>query len=475
MKKQADIGMIGLAVMGQNLVLNMADHGYTVAVYNRTVEITDEFLDHEASGKPILGARSVQELVSQVQKPRKIMLMVKAGAPVDAVIEQLLPFLDNGDIIIDGGNSFFKDTIRRQKYLEGKGLRFIGTGVSGGEEGARHGPSIMPGGSASAWPEIKKIFQDISAKVGPNNDVPCCDWIGQDGAGHFVKMVHNGIEYGDMELISEAYFVLKTILNKSPDEMGALFERWNEGVLDSYLVEITAAILQKRDDMSGNYLIDMILDKAGQKGTGVWTSITALELGVPIPTLMEATVARAVSAAKKERLEIVKSLGAPNGKKEVHDPNALIRSLHDALYAAKILSYTQGFQLMRAASDEYAWNLDYGRIAYLWRGGCIIRARFLEQIKQAFDDHRDLKNLMLAPYFSQTLLAAEKQLRDIVCTATQSGVPVPAFSSALAYFDAFRTEVLPAHMIQAQRDYFGAHTYERIDRAGTFHTEWTKP
>jgi len=399
------------------------------------------------------------------------MLMVKAGSAVDAVIEELLPFLEIGAIIIDGGNSFFKDTIRRQKYLEAKGLRFIGTGVSGGEEGARLGPSIMPGGSASAWPEIKSLFQAISAKVGPNNDIPCCDWVGSDGAGHFVKMVHNGIEYGDMQLISETYFLLKTLLKKSPPEMSSLFAEWNTGVLDSYLIGITADILQKRDEDTGTWLIDMILDKAGQKGTGVWTSQIALELGVPTPTLMEATVARAVSAQKKDRLAFAKQLGAPQTAGE-RVSEEFLKSLHDALYAAKMLCYAQGFQLMRAAATEYGWDLQYGSIAYLWRGGCIIRARFLERIKEAFDQQPDITNLIQAPYFSPTLLAAEQHLRDVVCVATRSGIPVPAFSSALAYFDALRTEVLPANMVQAQRDYFGAHTYERIDKEGVFHTEW---
>lgn len=473
MKQQADIGLIGLAVMGQNLVLNMADHGYTVAVYNRTTEKVDEFLSNEASGKSIIGTHSIKELIASLQMPRKIMLMVKAGAPVDAVIEELIPFLEHGDIIIDGGNSFFKDTIRRKKNLEEKGLRFIGTGVSGGEEGARHGPSIMPGGSASAWPEVKELFQVISAKVGTNNDIPCCDWIGNDGAGHFVKMVHNGIEYGDMELISETYFMMKMLLKKSPGEMSEIFAEWNRGVLDSYLIEITADILQKIDEGTGNYLIDMILDKAGQKGTGVWTSQTALELGVPIPTLMEATVARALSANKSLRMLVSQSANTTAGRQEFFgDENALTIKLHDALYSAKILSYAQGFHLLSAAAKEYSWELDYGRIAYVWRGGCIIRARFLEQIKRAYADNLALPNLILDPHFSQILFKAQQHLRDVVCIATQAGLPIPAFSSSLAYYDALRTDVLPANLIQAQRDYFGAHTYERIDKEGVFHTEW---
>ncbi|MBI4250540.1 decarboxylating NADP(+)-dependent phosphogluconate dehydrogenase [Candidatus Uhrbacteria bacterium] len=473
MKNKADIGLIGLAVMGQNLVLNMADHGFAVAVYNRTTEKVDEFLAGEAKGKPIIGAHSIQELVASLQTPRRVMLMVKAGSAVDAVIEELSPLLEKGDIVIDGGNSFFKDTIRRQRYLEKRGLRFIGTGVSGGEEGARLGPSIMPGGSASAWSEIKHLFQAISAKVGPNNDTPCCDWVGSDGAGHFVKMVHNGIEYGDMQLISEAYFLMKTLLHMKPDGMASVFHEWNQGVLDSYLIQITAEILRKRDSATGNFLIDMILDKAGQKGTGVWTSQTALELGVPIPTLMESTVARAMSAQKKDRIAFSKQLGTPQATTE-RVTEEFIKFLHDALYAAKMICYAQGFQLMRAAATEYGWEFQYGSIAYLWRGGCIIRARFLERIKEAFDQQPDLTNLIQAPYFSATLLAAEQHLRNVICVATRSGIPVPAFSSALAYFDALRTEVLPANMVQAHRDYFGAHTYERIDKEGTFHTEWAK-
>ncbi len=472
-KPNADIGLIGLAVMGENLVLNMEDHGYTVAVYNRTALKVDEFLASAAKGKKIYGAHSIEELVSLLKKPSKIMLMVKAGAAVDETIEQLLPYLEKGDIIIDGGNSFFKDTIRRVKHTEEKSLRYIGTGVSGGQEGARHGPSIMPGGSISAWPEVKEIFQAISAKVGPNNDIPCCDWVGGGGAGHYVKMVHNGIEYGDMELISESYFLMKKLFAMQADEMQKVFAEWNKGVLNSYLIEITADILRKKDSQTGSYLIDVILDKAGQKGTGVWTSQNALELGVPAPTLIEAVFARSLSALKSERVNANTILGRPQGKQLQLAREAFIPLIHNALYASKILSYAQGFQLLRAAAKEYGWDLDYGRIAYLWRGGCIIRAQFLEEIKQAYADNPDLENLALAPYFSSAMKKYESCLREVVSTAIRAGVPIPAFSSSLNYYDAYRTDALPANMIQAQRDYFGAHKYERIDMPGLFHTEWT--
>ncbi|MBI4272929.1 decarboxylating NADP(+)-dependent phosphogluconate dehydrogenase [Candidatus Uhrbacteria bacterium] len=471
---QADIGLIGLAVMGENLVLNMEERGYTVAVYNRTSSKTDEFLSSKAKRKKIVGGHSLEQFVSLLKKPRKIMFMVKAGSAVDEMIEQLLPYLDKEDIIIDGGNAFFKDTIKRVKYIEEKGLRYIGTGVSGGEEGARHGPSIMPGGSASAWPEVKEIFQAISAKVGTNKDIPCCDWVGPNGAGHYVKMVHNGIEYADMELISESYFLMKKLLGMQPDDIHKIFLEWNKGVLDSYLIKITADILKKRDPHTKKFLIDFILDKAGQKGTGVWTSQNALELGVPIPTLIEATVARSLSALKNERLNATKVLGAPKGIETNISRESFIPLIHNALYTSKILSYAQGFQLLRAASNEYGWDLQYGRIAYLWRGGCIIRAQFLEEIKQAYETKPDLQNLVLAPYFSEALKKYEQDLREVVSTSLRVGIPIPAHCSSLTYYDAYRTAVLSANMIQAQRDYFGAHTYERTDMPGSFHTEWTK-
>ncbi len=472
-KQSADIGLIGLAVMGENLVLNMEDRGYTVAVYNRTAAKMDEFLSSKAKGKKIMGAQSIDEFVSLLKKPRKVMLMVKAGAAVDEMIEQLLPHLDKEDIIIDGGNAFFKDTILRMKNIEEKGLRYIGTGVSGGEEGARHGPSIMPGGSVSAWPEVKEIFQAISAKVGSNKDIPCCDWVGSDGAGHYVKTVHNGIEYGDMELISECYFLMKKLLGMQPDEMQKVFTEWNKGILDSYLIEITADILRKKDPKTGGYLIDMILDKAGQKGTGLWTSQSALELGVPTPTLIEATIARSLSALKNERVNVHKILGAPKGTELKLSRESFIPLLHNALYASKILSYAQGFQLLRAASQEYGWDLNYGRVVYLWRGGCIIRAQFLEEIKLAYDAEPDLANLILAPYFSEALKKYEQDLREVVCSAIRAGISIPGLASCLTYYDSYRADVLSANMIQAQRDYFGAHTYERIDMPGSFHTEWT--
>ena len=468
----ADIGLIGLAVMGQNLVLNMADHGYRVAVYNRTSSKVDEFLAGEAKGKTVIGASSISDFVAVLKRPRKVMIMVKAGTPVDDVIEELIPHLEKGDIIIDGGNSFFKDTVRRGKALEEKGLRYIGAGVSGGEEGARHGPSIMPGGSVSAWPEVKEIFQSIAAKVGPTQDIPCCEWVGVDGAGHYVKMIHNGIEYGDMELIAESYFLMKKLLDMSPDQMQKVFQEWNTGVLDSYLIKITADILGKKDSKTGTYLIDLILDKAGQKGTGAQTSQNAFELGVVAPTLIEAVLARSMSALKEERIVAHETLGAPQVAVPTLSKDGFLTQIHGALYASKIISYAQGFQLLRAASKEYGWDLDYGRIAFVWRGGCIIRAQFLEEIKRAYDATPDVPNLLLTPYFSRALQENEKHLRAVVCAAYQAGVPIPAFASALTYVDAYRSDVLPANMIQAQRDYFGAHTYERIDMPGTFHTEW---
>ncbi|HRQ37200.1 MAG TPA: decarboxylating NADP(+)-dependent phosphogluconate dehydrogenase [Chloroflexota bacterium] len=471
MTPQADIGLIGLAVMGQNLVLNMDDHGFTVAVFNRTVEKVDDFLANEAKGTKVIGAHSLEELVSHLKRPRRVMLMVKAGAPVDATIAQLVPLLEPGDIIIDGGNSHYPDSTRRAQELAAQGLLFIGTGVSGGEEGARYGPSIMPGGHPEAWPHVKPIFQGIAAKVADGS--PCCDWVGEEGAGHFVKMVHNGIEYGDMQLIGEAYDLMQTALGLSPDEMSAVFADWDKGELNSYLIEITADILAYKDE-HGRPLVDLILDAAGQKGTGKWTAVTALDTGVPLTLIAEAVFARALSALKDERVAAANVLGSPippfSG-----DKAAFIEDLRQALFAAKIVSYTQGYMLMRAATAEFGWQLAYGNIALMWRGGCIIRAAFLDDIKAAFDAQPDLTNLLLAPFFKAKVQAAEGAWRRVVGTAVSLGIPVPALSSALAFYDGYRRERLPANLLQAQRDYFGAHTYERVDqpRGQFFHTNWT--
>jgi 6-phosphogluconate dehydrogenase len=468
---QADIGLIGLAVMGENLVLNMESRGYTVAVFNRTVAKVDELLQGRGKGKKLVGAHTLAEFVASLQKPRKIMIMVKAGKPVDELIGQLTPLLEKGDILIDGGNSYFEDSIRRTQDLEKQGFRFLGVGVSGGEEGALKGPSIMPGGSVSAWPEVKPIFQAIAAKVGPKGDIPCCDWVGSDGAGHYVKMIHNGIEYGDMQLICEAYYIMKVLLKMSPPEIGEVFGEWNRGALDSYLIEITRDILGKKDPESGKYLVDVIQDKAGQKGTGKWTSQNALDLGVPIPTMMEAVVARSLSAMKEERVAASAKLPGPEIR---FDPDRarFLPAIHDALYASKIMSYAQGFQLLRAAAKAYAWNLNYGQIAMLWRGGCIIRAQFLEEIKKAYDHEPGLANLILAPYFTDVIRKGQSNWRLAVAEASRNGIAIPAFSSALAYYDQYRSAQLPANLLQAQRDYFGAHTYERVDKTGFFHTEW---
>lgn len=471
MSATADIGLIGLAVMGQNLVLNMNDHGYTVAVYNRTTSKVDAFLANEAQGTKVIGTHSLEELVASLKRPRKVMLMVKAGKPVDATIEQLIPLLEPGDIIIDGGNSYYPDSIRRTAYLEEKGLRFIGTGVSGGEEGARFGPSIMPGGSPEAWPFVKDILQSIAAKV--EDGTPCCDWVGENGAGHFVKMVHNGIEYGDMQLISEAYDVMKRLLGLNNQEMSAIFGQWNEGKLDSYLIEITRDILAYTDE-DGTETIDVILDTAGQKGTGKWTSSDALDQGIPLTLISEAVFARFLSALKEERVTASTVLSGPTPAFD-GDAEAFINDLRDALYAAKIISYTQGYMLMRAAAAEYDWNLNYGGVALMWREGCIIRSVFLGNIKEAFDKNPDLVNLLLDNYFKEQVESAQAAWRRVVAAAVTHGIPVPALSSALAFFDGYRTERLPANMIQALRDYFGAHTYERIDRdrGVFFHTNWT--
>jgi len=466
-----DLGLVGLAVMGQNLVLNMNDHGYKIAVYNRTAAKTVEFLQGEAKGTQVVGAFSVEELVRHLKRPRRVMLMVKAGKPVDDFIEVLLKYLEPGDIIIDGGNSYFMDSVRRTEYVESKGLYFIGTGVSGGEEGARHGPSIMPGGSPQAWPYVKDIFQSIAAKV--DGDIPCCDWVGQGGAGHFVKMVHNGIEYCDMQLISETYQLMQDILRLSADEMAEVYTRWNTRKLDSYLIEITANILAFRDE-DGFPLVDKILDAAGQKGTGRWTSETALQLGVPLTAITEAVMARSLSSMKDERVAASKVLYAPDQPVDV-DRDAFILDLENAAYCAKILSYTQGYMLMRAAAEEFHWDLNYGGIALLWRGGCIIRSAFLGKIKDAYDHQPDLASLLLDPYFRNEIETGQASWRKVAARALEAGIPIPAISSTLTFFDGYRSERLPANLIQAQRDYFGAHTYERLDapRGKFFHTNWT--
>jgi len=471
MKEKADIGLIGLAVMGENLVLNMERNGYTVAVYNRTVEKVDNFMNGRGKGKNFIGARSIEEFIASLERPRKMMMLVKAGSPVDSFIEMLLPHLEEGDIIIDGGNSHFPDTIRRTKYVESKGMLFIGTGVSGGEEGALMGPSIMPGGSAAAWPHVKQIFQDISAKV--EDGSPCCDWVGDDGAGHFVKMVHNGIEYGDMQLISEAYNLMKNLLGMSADEMHDVFEDWNKGDLDSYLMEISRDILGYKDE-DGGALVEKILDTAGQKGTGKWTGVEALNLGIPLTLIGESVFARCLSALKEERVAASKVLSGP--EPEFHgDRKLFLDDIKSALYASKIVSYAQGYTLMKEAAKEYNWDLNYGNIALLWRGGCIIRSAFLAKIKEAFDSNQDLPNLLLDPFFKEKVEAAQTGWRKAVATALVNGIPVPAFTTALNYFDGYRSARLPANMLQAQRDYFGAHTYERIDRprGEFFHTNWT--
>ena len=471
----ADIGLIGLAVMGQNLILNMDDHGFTVAVYNRTVSKVDEFLHKGAKGTKVIGAHSLEELVGALRKPRRVMLMVQAGKAVDDFIEQLLPHLEPGDILIDGGNSNYSDTMRRTAYVESKGLLFIGTGVSGGEEGARHGPSIMPGGSPAAWPHVKPIFQAIAAKVKrpDGGEDPCCDWVGENGAGHYVKMVHNGIEYGDMQLICEAYQLMREGQGMSAGEMHKVFARWNKGKLDSYLIEITRDILGFKD-ADGKPLVDKIVDAAEQKGTGKWTGISALDMGIPLTMVVEAVLARSLSALKDERVAASKVLSGPTPK-FAGEKKAFVDDLQEAVYASKIMSYTQGYMLMRAAAKEYKWNLNYGGIALMWRGGCIIRSVFLGKIKEAFDANPKLSNLLLDPYFKTQIGGAHRAWRRVVAKAVQKGIPVPAMSSALAFYDGYRRERLPANLLQAQRDYFGAHTYQRVDkpRGEYFHTNWT--
>ncbi|MFN2221972.1 MAG: decarboxylating NADP(+)-dependent phosphogluconate dehydrogenase [Chloroflexota bacterium] len=471
MTRKADIGLIGLAVMGQNLALNMNDHGYTVAVFNRTTSKVDDFLADEAQGTMIIGAHSLEELVSVLKRPRRVMLMIKAGWPVDATIEKLVPLLEEGDIIIDGGNSHYPDSTRRTRELAEKGILFIGTGISGGEEGARHGPSIMPGGAPEAWPHLKPIFQDIAAKVADGS--PCCDWIGPEGAGHFVKMVHNGIEYGDIQLICEAYDVMQQALDMAPAEMSAVFAEWDKGKLDSYLIEITADILAYTDE-DGQPMVDKILDTAGQKGTGKWTAVAALESGIPLTLIGEAVFSRFLSALKEERVAAAAVLQSKTPA-YTGDKATLLADLKEALYASKIVSYAQGYMLMRAMSEETGWQLPYGAIALMWREGCIIRAVFLEDIKAAFEKNPDLTNLLLDPFFREQMMRAETAWRRVVSTAVSLGIPVPAMSSALAFYDGYRRERLPANLLQAQRDYFGAHTYERVDRprGEFFHTDWT--
>jgi len=470
---QADIGLIGLAVMGENLVLNMASHGFTVAVYNRTTSRVDSFLSGRAQGQPIVGAHTPEELVAQLKKPRRVMLMVQAGNAVDKVIENLLPLLDPGDIVIDGGNSNYQDTVRRTKELTDKGLLYIGTGVSGGEEGALKGPSIMPGGNPQAWPHVKDIFQAIAAKV--DDGSPCCEWVGDNGAGHYVKMIHNGIEYGDMQMICEAYDILRQVLGMEAAEMAEVFAEWNTSELDSYLIEITAEILAKTDEESGKPMIDFILDAAGQKGTGKWTGIDALQLGAVATAITEAVYARSLSALKEERVAASALLKGPQPQPFSGDRQAFIEDVRRALYASKICSYAQGFQLMAMAAAEYGWALNYGSIALMWRGGCIIRAQFLGRIKEAFDTDANLANVLLAPYFQEAIAQSQTSWRRVVATAVEHGVPAPAFSAALSYYDGYRSAQLPANLLQAQRDYFGAHTYERVDkpRGEFFHTNWT--
>jgi 6-phosphogluconate dehydrogenase len=467
-----DIGLIGLAVMGQNLVLNMNDHGFKVAVFNRTVSKVDDFIANEAKGTQVVGTHSVEELASLLKRPRRVMLMVKAGDTVDQMIDHILPSLEKGDIIIDGGNSLFTDSNRRTKALAEKGILFIGTGVSGGEEGARRGPSIMPGGNPDAWPHVKEIFQAIAAKV--EDGTPCCDWVGENGAGHFVKMVHNGIEYGDMQLICEAYDLLQHGLGLSADELHTVFADWNKGELDSYLIEISRDIFAKKDE-DGQPLVDKILDTAGQKGTGKWTVISALDTGQPVTLIGESVFARCLSALKDERLVASKALKGPKAKPVGGDRAAFIENVRRALYCSKIISYAQGYMLLRAAAKENGWNLNMGGIALMWRGGCIIRSAFLGDIKAAFDKKKKLDNLLLDKFFSRAVNKYQASWRKAVTAAIKLGVPTPAFSTALAFFDGYRAARLPANLLQAQRDYFGAHTYERVDqpRGQFFHTNWT--
>lgn len=473
--EKADIGLIGLAVMGQNLVLNMNDHGFKVAVFNRTVSKVDDFLAGAAKGTQVIGTHSLEELTGVLNKPRRVMLMVQAGKPVDDFIDLLIQYLEPGDIIIDGGNSNYNDTIRRTAYVESKGMLYIGTGVSGGEEGARHGPSIMPGGSPAAWQFVKPIFQAIAAKVKrpDGGEDACCDWVGENGAGHYVKMVHNGIEYGDMQLICEAYHLMREGLGISTDQMAGILNEWNKGRLESYLIEITRDILGYKDQ-DGVPLVEKILDVAEQKGTGKWTGISALDMGTPLTMVVEAVFGRALSALKDERTLAARVLSGPKASIKIKQ-NQFIPDLEQALYASKIMSYTQGYMLFKAAASEYGWNLNYGGIALMWRGGCIIRSAFLGKIKEAFEANPTLENLLLAPYFTQQVVSAQPGWRRVVANAVKTGIPTPAMASALTFFDGYRHERLPANLLQAQRDYFGAHTYQRVDkpRGEYFHTNWT--
>eukprot|EP01111_Echinosteliopsis_oligospora_P011869 TRINITY_DN400_c0_g4_i1.p1 TRINITY_DN400_c0_g4~~TRINITY_DN400_c0_g4_i1.p1 ORF type:complete len:490 (-),score=163.66 TRINITY_DN400_c0_g4_i1:38-1507(-) len=474
----ADIGLVGLAVMGENLVLNMESHGFHVAVFNRTTSKVDDFVNGRAKGKKITGTHSLEELVKSLKQPRKVMLMVKAGDVVDKFIDSVAPLLEKGDIIIDGGNSLYTDTNRRTKALEEKGLLFIGTGVSGGEEGALKGPSIMPGGSPKAWESVKTIFQAIAAKV-DDGKTPCCDWVGEQGAGHYVKMVHNGIEYGDIQLICEGYSLLKDLLGLDNDQIRQTFEEYNKGLLDSYLIEITALIFGKKEEDGKTYVIDNILDVAGQKGTGKWTAINALDLNVPVTLIGEAVFARCLSALKEQRVKASKILPGPDVKNAKSsfkgDSKQFIKHIADALFASKIISYAQGYTMMRAAAEEYKWKLNYGGIAMMWRGGCIIRSAFLNNIKEAFDKDSNLENLLVSDWFKTKLADAQEGWRHVAATAIQAGIPIPAITTALSYYDGYRCENLPANLLQAQRDFFGAHTYEKRDgkRGEYFHTNWT--
>jgi 6-phosphogluconate dehydrogenase len=478
MAEQCDIGLIGLGVMGQNLVLNMTDHSFQVAAYNRTKSRVDEFLAGPARGKSIVGCHSLEEFVRNLKKPRIAMLMIKAGDAVKQTVKQLAPLLEPGDVIIDGGNSYFRDTEEQIRILQSSGILYMGTGISGGEEGARHGPSIMPGGVKEAWPHVKPILQAIAAKVGPQNDIPCCNWVGPGGAGHYVKMVHNGIEYGDMQLICEAYSLLRDGLGLNNEALYKVFAEWNRGELDSYLIEITRDIFSVADEKTGKALVDMILDKAGQKGTGKWTSQLALDLAVPTTLITEAVFARTLSALKDKRVRASRVLPGPSGAIDAFRSSVsrdeFVGQVRKALFASKICSYAQGFFQLQAAAAEYSWDLDYGGIAMLWRGGCIIRAAFLEDIKGAYNRNPELENLLLDKYFSEGVIASQKDWRQVVCTAAELGIPVPAMSTALNYYDSYRSARLPHNLLQAQRDYFGSHTYERVDEEGFFHTDWQK-
>jgi|CZKI01.1.fsa_nt_gi 6-phosphogluconate dehydrogenase len=491
-KTSSDIGLVGLAVMGQNLALNIADHGFQISVYNRTTEKTEKFVaENPGTRGVVVGTRTLKEFVGSIAKPRKIVILVQAGKGTDAVIDGLTPLLAPGDIVIDGGNSLWTDTIRREKACGGKGLRFIGSGVSGGEEGARFGPSLMPGGDFGAWLELKPIWEAIAAKVDAATGrpiegatpgkpvvggVPCTAYIGANGAGHYVKMVHNGIEYGDMQMISEAYALMKGLLGIRPAEMSAIFAEWKKGTLDSFLIEITAEILKQRDPVTKRPFVDVVLDAAGQKGTGKWTSTNALDMGVPAPTIAEAVFARCISAIKDERVAASRILRGPS-KKYRGSRKALVAAIHDALYCSKICSYAQGFQLMRTAAQDFGWKLNFGKIAQIWRGGCIIRAAFLQKITEAYARKPDLANLLLDPYFNRTFKSAQANWRRVVALAAECGVPAPTFSASLAYYDGYRSARLPANLLQAQRDFFGAHTYERVDqpRGRFFHLDWPDP